>query len=52
MRNVVENEIYKSVHNRWFAISLLLAFIVQLFSFFPIWIMSGRQWSLLIPIWN
>ncbi|MBQ1733641.1 MAG: hypothetical protein IIT46_08205 [Lachnospiraceae bacterium] len=34
MRNVVENEIYKSVHNRWFAISLLLAFIVQLFSFF------------------
>ena len=35
MWNTIKTELYKSIHNRWFAIALLLAFIVQLFSFFP-----------------
>lgn len=34
MLNIIKNEIYKSVRSKYFIIALLLAFIVQLFSFF------------------
>lgn len=34
MWETIKTELYKSIHNRWFAMALLLAFIVQLFSFF------------------
>ena len=35
MNKLIQTEIYKSIHNKYFAISMTLAFVIQLFSVHP-----------------
>lgn len=42
MRKLIKNELYKSMHNKFFAISMIIAFIFQLFSIRPNYIFRNE----------
>ena len=42
MNKLIQTEIYKSIHNKYFAISMITAFIIQLFNVYPYYVFKNE----------